>query len=252
MSMGLQVCSERAGLGCCRWTDEVVGSTFSFTEDGANAEYAVLKESCVVLKPKNLSFAQAASVGTPFTTAMTTLLRARAQPPDTVMVLGATGAVGSCVVQLAQNIGCKTLTVGRHGTDINSTEDPELKKAKELTGDKGPDVVVDTVGDFDLVHAAFNVLAPKGRFSFITAPRQGSTQLSVDILSLYRRQIELVGCNTAGMSQEDMTKMLAEMVPAFESGRIRAADESNMSLIGIDQAQDAYLGKVKRAVFVFD
>ena len=228
------------------------GSTFSFTEDGAQAEFAVLKESAAAPKPSNLSFAQAASVGTPFTTGLTTLLRARTKPTDVVLVLGATGSVGSSVMQIAQSMGCKTISVGRHGTDVNSTEDPELQRAKELTGGKGPDVAVDTVGDFALTKAAFNVLAPKGRFSIITAPRQGSTELPIDILALYRRQIELIGCNTASPSQEEMAQEMKELALSFESGKLKAPEESTMTIIGIDQAADAYSGKVKRAVIVFE
>jgi NADPH:quinone reductase len=241
--------------GPAQWQDKDVygtsGSSFSFTEDGGQAEYAILREDCVALKPSNISFAQAASIGTPFTTAMVTLLRARTKPGETVMVLGATGSVGSAVIQLAQSLGCKTLTVGRHGTDINSTEDPELNAAKTMTDDRGPDVVVDTVGDFNLTKAAFNVLAVKGRLSTITAPRQGSTELPVDILSLYRRQVELIGCNTASQSQSEMAGMMKELTPQFESGKLRAPEESTMSLISIDEAPDAYSGKVKRAVITF-
>jgi NADPH:quinone reductase-like Zn-dependent oxidoreductase len=228
------------------------GGSFSFTEDGAQAEYAVLKANGVAAKPKNISFAQAASVGTPFTTAFTALLRARTTPTDVVMVLGATGNVGSSVIQVAQNMGCKTISVGRHGTDVNSVEDPELKKAKDLTGGNGPDVVVDTVGDFVLTKAAFNVLANRGRLSTITAPRQGSTELAIDILSLYRRQVELIGCNTTAIPQEELAKLMAELTTGFENGKLTAPDESTMTRLGIDQAPDAYSGKAKRAVIVFD
>ena len=228
------------------------GSTFSFTEDGAQAEFAVLKEDCVAEKPKNISFAQAAAVGTPFTTALTALLRARTTPSDVVMVLGATGSVGSAIMQVAQSMGCKTISVGRHGTDVNSVEDPELKKAKDMTGGSGPSVVVDTVGDFALTKAAFDVLANYGRLSIITAPRQGSTELPVDVKALYRRQVELVGCNTAGVSQQEMAKLTKDLTPGFESGKLKAPEESTMTLINIDKAADAYSGKVKRAVIVFD
>jgi NADPH:quinone reductase-like Zn-dependent oxidoreductase len=79
------------------------GSTFSFTEDGGQAEFAVLKPDGVAVKPSNISFAQSAGVGTPFTTAMIALLRARTKPTDTVMVLGATGSVGSAAIQIAQS-----------------------------------------------------------------------------------------------------------------------------------------------------
>lgn len=229
------------------------GATFSFTEDGAQAEYAVLKEHAVAPKPKNLSFAQAASVGTPFSTAMVILQRAHTKPSDTVMVLGATGSVGSSVMQMAKAIGCKTISVGRHGTDVNSTEDPELQEAKRLTDGNGPEVAVDTVGDFNLTKAAFNVLAQKGRLATITAPRGGaSTELAVDILSLYRREIEVIGCNTAAAPQQDMAKLLSDMTAEFEDGRLVAADEKTMTLLPIDQAADAYNGKAKRAVIVFD
>jgi NADPH:quinone reductase-like Zn-dependent oxidoreductase len=149
-------------------------------------------------------------------------------------------------------MGCKTITVGRHGTDVNSTEDPELKTAKDLTDGRGPDVAFDTVGDFGLTKAAFNVLAIKGRLATITAPRQGSTELAVDILSLYRRQVELIGCNTAAYPQAEMAKLMNDMTAQFENGKLKAPEESTMNLIGIDQAPDAYSGKVKRAVITFD
>lgn len=80
------------------------GGHFSFSEDGAQAEYAVLKANGVAWKPKNITFAQAAFVGTPFTTAFTTLIRARTTSSDIVMVLGATGSVGSAVIQIAQSM----------------------------------------------------------------------------------------------------------------------------------------------------
>ena len=228
------------------------GSTFGFTDDGAQAEFAVLKEDSVALKPSNLSFAQAAAVGTPFTTGLVALQRARTQTSDSVMVLGATGSVGSSVMQIAEGMGCKTISVGRHGTNVNSTEDPELDKAKELTGGKGPDVAVDTVGDFALTKAAFEVLANRGRFSIITAPRQGTTELAIDIKALYRRQVEIVGCNTASSSQAEMAEIMEQLRPSFEQGKLKAPEESTMTMLGIDRAADAYTGKVKRAVIMFD
>ncbi|KAK5698956.1 hypothetical protein LTR97_006605 [Elasticomyces elasticus] len=228
------------------------GSSFSFTKDGAQAEYTVVPIEAVAEMPKNLSFPQAASLGTPWTTADLALIRAQAKEGETVMVLGATGSVGSAAMEIAKLKGCKTISVGRHGTDVDSTSDSELKGAKELTGGKGPDVVFDTVGDFKLTKAAFDVLAFNGRLVTITSPRQGSTELSVDILSLYRRQISLVGCNTAAHPQEEMGQMLRELAPAFESGKLTPPEEKGMTLITLDQAPDAYSGKLKKAVIVFD
>lgn len=180
------------------------------------------------------------------------LLRARAKPTDTVMVLGATGSVGSSVMQIARNLGCKTIGVGRSGTDIDSTQDPQLSNAKELSGGAGPDVVCDTVGSLDLLRAAFDVMNIRGRLAIISAPRQGNRELPLDLLSLYRRQIELVGCNSAAVPQSEMAQMLKDLTVEIESGKLIAPEEKSMTLISIDQAPDAYSGKVKRAVIVFD
>ena len=181
-----------------------------------------------------------------------TLRRARTVPEDIVMILGAIGSVGSSVLQIAKNMGCRTISVGRRGADVDSSEDPQLLKAKDLTDGAGPDVVIDTVGDLGLTKAAFEVMNTRGRISIISAPRQGNRELSLDLLSLYRRQIELVGCNSAAYPQAEMADLLREMTPGFDSGRLTAPEEASMNLISIEQAPDAYSGKLKRAVIVFD
>jgi NADPH2:quinone reductase len=229
------------------------GTTFSFTEDGAQAEYAVLSAHAVALKPAKLSFEQAALLGTPLTTANLTLKRANLNPADTVLVLGATGVVGSWVMKLAQAKGCKTIGVGRHGADIDSNADPTLSTAKDLTGGKGPDVAIDTVGDLNLTRAALEVLAPFGRLCTITAPRSGNKDLAIDVTSLYRRQISLIGCNSLAYSQADMTRMLAQdLVPLIESGKLQAPELGNTVRLPLSEALGAYNGEVKKAVIVFD
>lgn len=229
------------------------GNTFSFTEDGAQAEYVVLNADAIALKPTQLSFEQAALLGTPLTTAHLTLKRANVVPGETILVLGAIGAVGSWVMQLAHAYGCKTIGVGRHGADIDSTFDPTLSKAKQLTSGKGPDVAVDTIGDLGLTRAALELLAPSGRLCTITAPRSGNNELAVDITSLYRRQISLVGCNSLAYLQADMVNMLAQdLVPLIESGKVKAPEVGDITRLSLYEALEAYNGKVKKAVIVFD
>ena len=134
------------------------GSTFSFTCDGAHAEYAVVPAAGVVPIPKGLSFAQAANLGTTWTTAQLALKRARTKKGETVMVLGASGAVGNTVVQLAMRMGCSVLKVSRgEEAEINSVADPALEGARTLTEGRGPDVIVDTIGDANLVKASLGV-----------------------------------------------------------------------------------------------
>ena len=229
------------------------GHNFSFTQDGSHAEYCLISENVVVEKPKNLSFAQAASVGTPFTTAALALRRAGAKAGETVLVLGATGQVGSAVAALAKSWGCKVLGVARgNAAEIDSAGDPTLNKAKTLTDGQGPDVAVDTVGNAALAQAAIEVLGFRGRYSFISAPRGGDSKVPIDFLSVYRREVTLVGNNSVDHSQDEMAQELKTMREGFESGVLLPMKESAMTFISLQEAIEGYADSKKRYVIRFD
>lgn len=87
--------------------DEVIGIA-----TGAYAEYAVAKETKLVHKPERLSFAEAAVVPISGGTALQALTdHGRVQPGERVLVLGASGGVGSYVVQLAVALGARVTGV---------------------------------------------------------------------------------------------------------------------------------------------
>lgn len=232
------------------------GDALGFTTDGTHAEYYVVPCNSIAKKPSNLDFAQAATVGVPFTTAALTLHRAMLRSTDTVLVIDATGAVGSAVCQLARNQGCRVLGAARRDTaDVNLVSDPQLKTARNLTDGKGPDVVIDTVGTPDLMKAAVMCLAPRGRFIFITAPKAGSTEVTIDMKYVYRNEIALVGCNSLLSTMVETARDLEEMREGFENGTLTTARETDLKKVGIDDAVEAYeqmgRGKGKNFVIVF-
>ena len=78
-------------------------AVFAFTgfKRGCNAQYAVVAEDGpVALKPANLSFEEAASLGFGGSTALDFLGRAKIKRGDNVLVIGASGCVGTALVQL--------------------------------------------------------------------------------------------------------------------------------------------------------
>jgi NADPH:quinone reductase-like Zn-dependent oxidoreductase len=86
--------------------------------DGAFAEYASVPQSQLVLKPANLSFEQAAAVPISGFAALQALRdTGGVQPGQQVVIIGASGGVGSFAVQLAKAFGaevtgvCSTKTV---------------------------------------------------------------------------------------------------------------------------------------------
>lgn len=180
-------------------------------------------------------------MGVPFTTAALVLKRGGAKSGETVLVLGANGAVGSAVVQLAKLKGCKVLS-GTRGSDgdVNTAADPELEAVAKLTGGRGVDVVIDTVGSPALTKAATERLGKGGRLAFIAAPRSGSTELGIEMTGFYRAEKTLVGCNTLLYAVEEMATVLAEIAPAFESGELKAAAEGEWKEVNLDDGVGAY------------
>jgi len=218
------------------------GRSISFTQDGTHAEFCQIPVGAAVPMPSVLSFEQAACIGVPWSTANIMLKRGHVQASDTVLVLGAYGAVGSGAVQLARARGCRVLTAARReSADIDMTNDTSLSAAvKGLTGGKGVDVVIDTVGDPALMQQALEVLAVRGRLCFIAAPRTPDFEFSFRMRDLYRAEHSIVGCNSLQYSAEEIGANLSELVEGFESGQYEAVSEENIQTISLEKAIEAY------------
>ncbi|MFK4086607.1 NAD(P)-dependent alcohol dehydrogenase [Kribbella sp. NPDC020789] len=79
---------------------------------GTFAEYACAQETKLAPKPKNLTFAQAAAVPISALTALQAVRdHAEAKAGDRVLILGASGGVGSYAVQLATSYGAEVTGV---------------------------------------------------------------------------------------------------------------------------------------------
>ena len=217
------------------------GREFSFTQDGAHAEYCVLPEEDVVVIPENLSFIQAATIGVPFTTAWIAVERARVTAEDTVLVIGAYGAVGTAVCQIARARGARVITAARRDTaDVNLLADPSMEGVKALTVGEGPSVVVDTVGDVDMMRHGLDILAKRGRLSYISAPKNFDAQFSFNMKAVYRAEKEIIGCNSLNYTMKEMADVLRKLAPGFSKGEYRTL-EGKIAKVKLGQeALDAY------------
>lgn len=142
---------------------------------GAFAQQIVLPRENVVAIPDAMPFDLAAGFLAAYGTAYNAFKqRARLQPEEHVLVLGAAGGIGLAAVETAKAMGAKVIACASSdaklevckaaGADwlINySTE--ELKTAvQEKTGRKNVDIIVDPVGG-EFAETAFRLMAPGGR-----------------------------------------------------------------------------------------
>jgi len=78
------------------------GPNLGIVRDGSHAEYVVVPVETLSPKPKSLTMAEAAAIGVPFITAWASVVSAaRIQPGETILIVGAAGAVGQAATQIA-------------------------------------------------------------------------------------------------------------------------------------------------------
>ena len=95
---------ERAGSAVTAFKpgDEVYGFGH-----GAFAEYIAVRQGCLAPKPGNLTFEQAAAVPLAAVTALQGLRAGGIQPGQHVLIIGASGGVGTFAVQIARHLGAR-------------------------------------------------------------------------------------------------------------------------------------------------
>jgi NADPH:quinone reductase-like Zn-dependent oxidoreductase len=219
------------------------GGDIGFTRDGTHAEFIVVPSAGIAPKPKALSMAEAAGVGTAFITAYQGLIRvADVKPGEWVLVTGAKGSVGGAVIQLAKWKGARTIAVDRG-------DDPE-KLAKEATAGAGVNIVFDCVGG-PLFEPCLRTLGRLGRQVNITSV--GNRHVSFDLVDFYHHRLTLLGVDSRALDTAACARILGMLAPAFDAGELQAPTIALKE--SLDDAVDAYQ-KVEsgtasgRAVFV--
>ncbi|RMO17969.1 putative dehydrogenase [Pseudomonas cichorii] len=207
------------------------GKEPGFFRDGSHAEFLALPAQGVALKPKALSFAQAASLGVPYTTAWDALQRSLVARDTRLLVIGANGAVGSAAMALGKILGAQVLGAVRRlehlenlqaaGFDGILLDAPQgLASQVNETFKGGADVIFDTTGFW--LPAAVPALATFGRIAIIAAPVDGHVQLPA--LALYRKGGSVVGINSLLYDCQACAGMLNQFGQFFDQGLLELPD----------------------------
>ncbi|MCB2250864.1 zinc-binding alcohol dehydrogenase family protein [Pseudomonas chlororaphis] len=200
------------------------GKELGFYADGSHAQYVVLSAKGVAPKPTHLSFAQAASLGVPYTTAWDALERSGVKAETTLLVIGG-GAVGNAALALAKVRGARVLAAARRPEQVRALQAQgfqavQLERPEDLAAQVnevfpgGAEVIFDTTGFW--LPAAVAALAPFGRIAIIAAPVDGHVQLPA--LGLYRKGGSVVGINSLLYGVQACAAMLEQFGRFFDQG----------------------------------
>ena len=177
---------------------------------GAAAEFLVVPERNLARKPEGMSWAAAAAYPLVTLTAWRMLVtRARLAAGETVLVRGIGGGVAQAAARIARHLGARVIAT--------STTEAKLARARELlgvetvepgadlpaevkrlTGGRGADVVVDSVGEATW-QASLRSLGRGGRL--VTCGGTSGPMVTTDVRKLFWYQWSLLG-STMGSAAE--------------------------------------------------
>jgi NADPH:quinone reductase-like Zn-dependent oxidoreductase len=222
--------------------DEVFAmkDTFYWSGQGTYAEYVAVNESSAALKPSNITHEEAAGVPLCSLTAWQALVDgAGIRAGQKVLIIGASGGVGTFAVQIAKVLGAEV-------TGVCSTDNVDLvrqlgadrvidyKKEKFQEVASGYDIVFDTIGKESL-ESCQTVLKPGGFYiSTVPHPRNYIDIFITNIKSKFSKSVRRAGV-VAVRPRGDELEKIAKLI---EEGRMRTVIDTVFPLEDAAKAHD--------------
>ncbi len=206
---------ERVGAGVTRFSegDEVYGY-FSkpMMGQGTYAEYVVVPAAIVAKKPETVGFAEAAALPMPGLTAMDLVDAVDLGEGETVLIVGATGGVGSYAVQLAARRGARVIATARRTNEafvrelgasetIDHTREDLVDAVRALHPD-GIEAIIDVVSAPEVLSRIAGLLKKGGQLA--------SSVFAANVETLAERGIEAmnIGMQPNAQRLEELSRLV--------------------------------------------
>lgn len=209
--------------------------------DGGYAEYVKVPGRNVFPIPDALSYDNASTAPVVFVTAWHMIVtRGGLRAGETALVLAAGSGVGAASIQIAKLCGCRVIAAAGSsdkvvkaralGADegINYAKAPFDEAVLDLTGGKGADMVVETVGKETLARSIAS-LRKEGRI--VICGTTSGPSVDLDYRALYFASKSIIG-STMGTREEFRT-----VLGLLADGRLRATIDRTFSLEHAAEAQ---------------
>ena len=214
---------------------------------GGLAEYCKVPAHQLVALPQSISYEAASCLPVAYGTAIRMLYTiGQIQSGDKIMILGASGGVGTCAVQLAKSAGCEVIAcassqskldrLSEIGADalINYVEEDFVKwiyknfgKPHRRKFDAGLDVVVNFTGG-DTWVKSLKVLHRGGKV--LTCGATAGYDPAEDLRYIWSFELQILGSNA--WMRED----LHELIRMLEEGTLKPVIDKTMPLEDVNEA----------------
>ncbi len=248
---GLEIAGAIAALGEGVTGWKVGDEVCALVAGGGYAQYCEAPaEQCLPI-PRGFSMVEAAAIPETFFTVWVNLFdRGKLKAGETVLVHGGSSGIGTTAIQMAKAFGarvlatagsaekcraCETLGAER---GINYREEDFVAVAKELTGGKGVELIIDIVAG-DYIVRNFETLAVEGRL--VQVGVQKGQKAEIPIRHIMQKRLTWTGStlrNRPIAEKGEIAKALKENIwPLFESGKIKPVIFKTLPL---DKAAEAH------------
>jgi NADPH:quinone reductase-like Zn-dependent oxidoreductase len=208
--------------------EEVFGIIWETSFGLANAEYICLPERCVTIKPANMTYDEAAAAPIGGLTALVLLRKGKIQSGQKILILGASGSVGTFAVQLARYFGTEV-------TGICSTTNIEMVKSL------GAHKVIDYTKDdftkngqtYDII---FNAVMKTSISQCKSSLIPGGVFITVDFPLLQALWTSIVGSRKVVFGIANRIEDLIFLRELIESGKIKSVIDRRYPLEQTDEA----------------
>jgi len=204
----------------------VVGAGLGSARDGVFATEAVVPAAAVVPAPATIALEEAGAMGVAGLTSWNVVSLAGVGPEDRVLVLGASGGVGSTIVSLVHSLGatvwgqCGSLEKAQavRGQGADEVVVAKAEGLADAVRDLSPTVVTDPLGGA-FTAAALSVLAPDG--CLVLYGTSAGSEATLQLQPVYRGGQRFLGYGGLRLSDEKRREDLTEALSALADGRLR-------------------------------
>jgi NADPH2:quinone reductase len=223
------------------------------TQGGAHAEYVLAEARACIPLPDAVSFVEGAAFPVQYLTAYHALSTvAHAARGETVLVHAAGGGVGTAAVQIARLLGLKVIGTASTrekrdrilelGADCAVDYDGFEVAAREFTGGRGPDIILDTVGG-DVLRRSLALLPPLARLVVLGLASRAAPP--IDTVKLLFRSQAVLGFHLNAILQRRaiMRTSAGQLLSWIGEGKLKIQVGHTLPLGEIRQAHELLAGR---------
>lgn len=222
----------------------VYGAGLGLRRAGTYAERVVVPDTGVVRLPDGVDPVQAAGIGLAGVTAWS-LVGPDVSTSDRVLVLGASGGVGSLAVQLARSAGATVWAYTTNPADAGALGAERVVACgadglRDAVRELEPTVVLDGLGG-PFTGAAVKAVANGGRITVfgVAAGARGE----VDYATLYRKSVTLRGHASLALPAADVRDALVGCLELLSRGQVRVVIGDVLPLAGVNDAHERLVAR---------